>query len=81
MFNVENLIKQIELSDSRSICVVGEHKSGKHEVLELSLPDKITAAAGQEGLNKSSDLKMRSGGFISAPVVQVTVIFQLNYVI
>ncbi|PSN42420.1 hypothetical protein C0J52_11735 [Blattella germanica] len=53
MFDVENVIKHIELSDPKSICIVGEQKSGKHEILELSLPDKITVAPSQEGLMKT----------------------------
>ena len=71
MFDVENVIKHVELSDPKSICIVGEQKSGKHEILELSLPDKITVAPSQEGLVKNSDLKMRSGCYATAPVMQV----------
>jgi hypothetical protein len=71
MFDFENVIQQIELTDPSTICVVGKHKSGKHEILELSLPEKMTVAPSHEGLVKNSDLKMRSGGFTIAPVVQV----------
>ncbi|XP_069673854.1 WD repeat-containing protein 73-like [Periplaneta americana] len=71
MFDFENVIHQIELTDWKTICVAGKHKSGKYEILELSLPEKLTVAASHEGLVKNCDLKMRSGGFTSAPVAQV----------
>jgi hypothetical protein len=71
MFDFENVIQQIELTDPSSICVMGKHKSGKHEILELSLPEKLTVAATHEGLVKNSDLKLKSGGLTIAPVVQV----------
>lgn len=81
MFVVENVIRQIELSDMRSMCVVGEHKSGKHEILELSLPDKITVESCQEGLVKNSDLKMRSGGYTLAPVTQMKALWNQKKII
>jgi hypothetical protein len=71
MFDFENVIHQIELTDPRTICVVGKHKSGKDEILELSLPEKLTVSPSNEGLFKNSDLRMKSGGFTIAPVVQV----------
>jgi hypothetical protein len=71
MFDFENVIQQIELIDPRTICVAGKQRSGRCEVLELVLPEKLTVALCNEGLVKSSDLKMRSGGFTVAPVFQV----------
>jgi hypothetical protein len=71
MFDFENVIHQIELTDPRTIGVVGKHKSGRDEILELSLPEKLTVAASHEGLVKNSDLRVKSGGFTIAPVVQV----------
>jgi hypothetical protein len=71
MFDFESTIQQIELTDPNTICVVGKHKSGRYEILELSLPEKLTVAPSHEGLVKNSDLKMKSGGFTVAPVVQV----------
>ncbi|XP_021915907.1 WD repeat-containing protein 73-like isoform X3 [Zootermopsis nevadensis] len=81
MFDFENIIQQIELSDPSTICVVGKHKSGKHEVLELSLPEKLTVAPSHEGLVKNSDLKLKSGGFTVAPVVQMKVLWNQRRII
>ncbi|KAJ9593747.1 hypothetical protein L9F63_014720 [Diploptera punctata] len=66
MFDVEQVVRQVELSDERTMCVVGIH-----EILELSLPDKITVAPCQEGLVKNSDLKLRSGGYTTSPITQM----------
>jgi hypothetical protein len=71
MFDFENVIHQIELIDPRTVCVAGKQKSGKDEILELSLPEKLTVSPSHEGLVKNSDLQMRSGGFTIAPVIQV----------
>lgn len=71
MFDFENVIQHIELMDPRTICVAGKHKSGRCEILELYLSEKLTVASCNEGLVKNSDLKMRSGGFTIAPIFQV----------
>ncbi|XP_023708078.1 WD repeat-containing protein 73 isoform X3 [Cryptotermes secundus] len=81
MFDFENVIHQIELTDPRTICVVGKHKSGRDEILELSLPEKLTVAPSHEGLVKNSDLRMKSGGFTIAPVIQMKALWNQRKVI
>ncbi|XP_067009099.1 WD repeat-containing protein 73 [Anabrus simplex] len=81
MFDFENTPLHLQLSDAKSICVASRDSSGRNDILELSLPEKLTVPPEQEGLVKSCDFKMKCGGYTKSPLFQMEVLFEKKQVL
>nr|CAD7200880.1 unnamed protein product [Timema douglasi] len=81
MFGFENTVHHIEPSCHDRICVAQRHKPDKYEILELSLPEKLLTESHQDCLMKSSDFKVKNGGFIDFKIVQMKVLYDKKILI
>ncbi|XP_049800572.1 WD repeat-containing protein 73-like isoform X1 [Schistocerca nitens] len=74
MFKFETPKYRLFLSGEKRICVFGKDRRGNDEVMELMLPKSLTELPDQARLEKN-DLKQISGGFTSAPLVDMRVLY------
>lgn len=76
MFDSGNPIKQMELSDYETMCLLCEKDSKHKYITVLKLPTKITQTyLGSNEIQLNNDLKIMSGVVPPAPLCRVLALF------
>ncbi|ESP04961.1 hypothetical protein LOTGIDRAFT_230022 [Lottia gigantea] len=70
MYDLQQPVITGDWVSQQGLCVcISDGK--KHEVLELSLPDKLLSHQNNEGLLKDRDFRVETGGFLDFEIVQI----------
>ncbi|XP_024220119.1 uncharacterized protein [Halyomorpha halys] len=76
MFDSGNPIKQMELNDFETMCLLCEKNSEQKYLTVLKLPTKVTQTyLGSNEIQLNSDLKIMSGLFLPSPLCRITAIY------
>ncbi|KAL4630907.1 WD repeat-containing protein 73 [Arapaima gigas] len=67
VFELQEPTRVIEWTSDKSVCVAGYRAAKKHDILELLLPQKLSAKDNR-GLCPERDFKVQHGGFSQEPV-------------
>ncbi|XP_014663284.1 PREDICTED: WD repeat-containing protein 73-like [Priapulus caudatus] len=63
MYDLQHPTRNIQWTASNTVVIAGCEKEKRSEIIELSLPDKLLAAAEIQGLHKDRDFRLVQGGF------------------
>ncbi|KAK3596714.1 hypothetical protein CHS0354_025011 [Potamilus streckersoni] len=71
MYSMQDKVTAMDWVDSgKSVCV-GTSSGSKHEILELSLPDKLLASEEEGAVIKGRDFNVKNGGFCRGEITSI----------